>query len=161
MRFYTETNDQQTCFESLLFYSVVPPICLINARRDKTQSGLIVARSGLLVACYASLHPALSVRPLVRPPVGPSIRPSHFTFFGFLGLWPHCSCPSNQVTSNTVPAHLHATGVAVYPALFSWQILFHSLTKLSFFVSACYLFDSIKLKSLTGFDSKSAWIKKL
>ena len=68
-----------------------------------------------LVACYATLHPALSVRPSVCP----SVRPSHFTFFVFFcGLWPHCSCPSDQVTSNTAPAHPHATGVAVYPALF-------------------------------------------
>ena len=33
-----------------------------------------------LVACYATLQPALSVRPSVRR----SVRPSHFTFFGFL-----------------------------------------------------------------------------
>ena len=33
-----------------------------------------------LVACYATLQPALSVRPSVRRSVGPS----HFTFFGFL-----------------------------------------------------------------------------
>ena len=52
--------------------------------------------------------------------VGPSIRPSHFTFFSvFCSLWPHCSCPNDQVTSNTAPAHLHATGVAVYLTLFS------------------------------------------
>ena len=53
--------------------------------------------------------------------VGPSVRssvcPSHVTFLSFCGLWPHCSCPSGKVTSNTAPAHPHATGVAVYPAL--------------------------------------------
>ena len=37
-----------------------------------------------LVACYATLHPALSVRPLVCPSIGLSVRPSHFTFFVFL-----------------------------------------------------------------------------
>ena len=74
----------------------------------------------LFVPCYATLHPALSVRPSVRPSVRSSVRPSHFTFFVFFcGLWPHCSCPSDQVTSNTAPAHPHATGVAVYPALFT------------------------------------------
>ena len=31
---------------------------------------------------------------------------------------PHHSCPNDQVTSNAAPAHPHATGVAVYPALF-------------------------------------------
>ena len=40
-------------------------------------------------------------------------------FFGFCGLWTHCSCPSDQVTTNTAPAYPHATGVAVYLALFS------------------------------------------
>ena len=37
---------------------------------------------------------------------------------GFCCLWLHCSCPSDQVTSKTAPAHPHATGVAVFPALF-------------------------------------------
>ena len=27
------------------------------------------------------------------------------------------NCPNDQVTSNTAPAHSHATGVAMYPAL--------------------------------------------
>ena len=48
--------------------------------------------------------------------VCPSVR--HTTLFGFCGVWPHCSCPSDQVTSNTAPAHPHATEVAVYTALF-------------------------------------------
>ena len=68
------------------------------------------------VACYATLHPTLSVRRSVGPSVHPSICHTSL-FWGFCSLWPHCSCPSNQVTSNTAPAHLHATGVAVYPAL--------------------------------------------
>ena len=58
-----------------------------------------------------------SVRRSVRPSVGPSVRHT-LLFLGFCGLWPHCSCPNDQVTSNTAPAHPHATGVAVYPALF-------------------------------------------
>ena len=53
----------------------------------------------------------------VGPSVGPSVRHT-LLFLGFCGRWPHCSCPSDQVTSNTAPAHPHATGVAVYPALF-------------------------------------------
>ena len=54
--------------------------------------------------------------------VGPSVHPlvrHTLLFFGFCGLWPHCSCPNDEVTSNMAPAHPHATGVAVYPALFS------------------------------------------
>ena len=54
--------------------------------------------SFFLVACYATLHPALSVSPLVRPSVRPLVHPSHFTFFCFCGLWPHCTCPNNEVT---------------------------------------------------------------
>ena len=69
------------------------------------------------VACYPTLHPTLSVRPSVYlyvclsvcPSVRSSVRPS---------VRPHCSCPNDQVTSNTAAAHPHATGVAVYPALF-------------------------------------------
>ena len=67
--------------------------------------------------------------------VGPSVRPSvcwsvHHTllFFCFCGLWPHCSCPNDQVTTNTAPAHPHATGVAVYPALFGNISVFVSET---------------------------------
>ena len=63
-----------------------------------------------LVACYATLHPALSVVRLVGW--------SHFTFFNVFFLWPYCSCPTALVSSNMAPAHPHATGVAVYPALF-------------------------------------------
>ena len=37
-----------------------------------------------LVACYVTLHPALSVRWSIRWYVGLSVRSSHFTFWGFL-----------------------------------------------------------------------------
>ena len=76
-----------------------------------------------LVACYATLHPALSVRRSVRPSVGPSVRPSvghTLLFLGFWGFWHHCSCSNDLVTSIMAPAHPHATGVAVYPALLFW-----------------------------------------
>ena len=42
-------------------------------------------------------------------------------------LWPHCFCPNDLVTSNIAPARPHATGVAVYPALFSKTISFMQL----------------------------------
>ena len=57
-----------------------------------------------------------SVRRSVGLSVGLSVRHT-LLFLGFCGLWPDCSCPSDQVTSNTAPAHPHATEVAVYPAL--------------------------------------------
>ena len=63
--------------------------------------------------------------PSVCRSVGPSVRRSvhrstcHTLFFLFFGgFWYHCSCPNDMVTSITAPAHPHATGVAVYPALF-------------------------------------------
>ena len=40
----------------------------------------------------------------------------------FRHFWAHCSCPNAQVTrSITAPAHPHATGVTVYPALFHFE----------------------------------------
>ena len=44
---------------------------------------------------------------------------------GFCGLWPHCSYPNDQVNSITAPAHPHATGVAVYPALLNCKLFLH------------------------------------
>ena len=72
-----------------------------------------------LVACYATLHPALSVRWSVRW----SITLYSFFLF-FCGLWPHCSCSNDLVTSIMTPAHPHTTGVAVYPALFPFSVSF-------------------------------------
>ena len=67
------------------------------------------------------------VGPSVCPSIGWSVhllvRPSITLYF--FCLWPHCSCPNDQVTSNTAPApapapaHPHATGVAVCLALFN------------------------------------------
>ena len=84
-------------------------------KRRKKEEGISFVP--VLVACYATLHPALSVRLSVRPYVGPSVR--HTLLFRRLWFfWLYCSCPNAQLTSNMAPAHPHATGVAVYPALF-------------------------------------------
>ena len=71
--------------------------------------------------------------------VGRSIRWSHFIFFMFFILCPHCSCPNCLVTSNTAPARPQATEVTVYSALFlhprytpKLLSLFHFATLLSF-----------------------------
>ena len=74
-----------------------------------------------LVACYATLHPALLVRPSIGLSVHPSVHPSvgssilTLLFLVFGGLWPHCPCSNDQVIS--APAPLPATGVSVYAAL--------------------------------------------
>merc|ERR1712142_282785 len=57
------------------------------------------------------------VGPSVSPSVGPSIRHT-LLFLGVRVFWLHCSCPNDLVASITDPAHPHATGVAVYSALF-------------------------------------------
>ena len=61
------------------------------------------------------------VGPSVRGSVRRSVRRSvghTLLFLGFWDFWLQCSCPNDLVTSITAPAHPHATGVAVYPALF-------------------------------------------
>ena len=56
----------------------------------------------------------------VGPSVGPSVHPSVtlYFFWGLWDFWLYCFCPNDLVTSIQTPAHPHATGVAVYPALF-------------------------------------------
>ena len=74
----------------------------------------------VLFRCVRQEHISIKglVRPSVRPSVclsvRPSVRPSiihTLLFLGFCGLWPHCSCPNDLVTSNTAPAHPSATGI--------------------------------------------------
>ena len=86
-----------------------------------------------LVACHTphcwSVSPSVhwAVSPLGRWSICVSVCPSvHHTllFLGFRVLWPHCTCPNDLVASIAAPAHPHATGVAVYPALFLSVILF-------------------------------------
>ena len=117
-----EKKCKQKFTKNIVFMSVFMWIA-------KFKLHLIFVDHNVLVACYASLHPALSVHLSVHQSVclsvGPFVHPSvTLDFFG--GLRPHCSCPNDQVTSKTAPAHPHMTGVAVYLALFSdicreWQ----------------------------------------
>ena len=71
-----------------------------------------------LVTCnYTPDFVCWSFQTLVQPSVT-------LLFWGFWGLWPHCSCPSDQVTSDTAPAHSHRTWVAMYLSLFKHNINF-------------------------------------
>ena len=88
----------------------------ISEEREKKRGSIFLLT--FLAACYATLHPALSVRRSVRPSVRLSVR--HTLLFRRLwGFWLYRSCPNAPLTLNMAPAHPHATGVAVYPALFS------------------------------------------
>ena len=58
-----------------------------------------------------------SIRRSVRPSVHLSVRHT-LLFWRFGGFWLNHSCTNAPLTTNMAPAHPHATGVAVYPALF-------------------------------------------
>ena len=95
-----------------------------------------------LVACYATLHPALSARPSVCPTVRPSVHHT-LLFLVICGVWPHSISPNEEVTSIIAPAHPHATGVAVYPALFWWsQAIFNRIwhSKINFLILDFFIF---------------------
>jgi len=53
-----------------------------TSRQTKANPSLIFWKLFFLVACYATLHPALTVRLSVRP----SNNPSHFSFFAVYSL---------------------------------------------------------------------------
>ena len=78
---------------------------------------------------HATLQPALSVGWSVGRLVGRSVGRSAcwsvtlYFFFILLFFGPHCSCLNELVTSNMALALLHATSVAVYPALFGCSLL--------------------------------------
>ena len=73
----------------------------------------------LLITCYATRYPALSIRPSVDRSVSQwSVPIIPFGVFFFV-FWAYCSCANALVTfSITAPAHPHAIRVAMYPALF-------------------------------------------
>ena len=62
---------------------------------------------GFLVACYATLQPALSVRPSVRRSVGPSVHPfvgpSHFTYSALMGVLALLLLPKSSTDLNYGP----------------------------------------------------------
>ena len=89
----------------------------------------------------SSKNQSINQSPLCRS-VRRSFRPS-ITFFSFRGLWSHCSRQNDQVTSNSAPAHPHATGLAVYPT--SFVVPYRSLILL-------LIFFLLKLKGNDGIN---------
>ena len=57
---------------------------------------IFLGLKSFLVACYATLHPAMSVRRSVCQLVGPSVP--ILLFLCFCSFWLHCSCPNAPVT---------------------------------------------------------------
>ena len=88
------------CFLRAQFAPVYPPI---EVRKVFISSWLIIFNR-----MHVTLQHALTMGWLVGHVL---------LFFVILFFWPHCSCPNGLVTSNMAPAHLHATLIAVYPAL--------------------------------------------
>ena len=115
------------CFSHLRFvllFLFFPPLLFFlfsgRAQLQKIHPHSQIRRYAFLVACYATLYPALSVRPSVGRSVGRSVGwlvGPHFTFFMFLRSLASLHLPKCFSNSNTAPAHPHATKVAVYPAL--------------------------------------------
>ena len=106
-----------------------------------------------LVACYATLHPAMSVRQLVGRSVGRSVP--FFLFRRFWAFRAYSSCPDTLVTiSSTAPAHLHGARVAVYPAFFSWYFT-APFTYVFLCVESLHLVQTMFtfLRKKTGFGS--------
>ena len=102
-----------------------------------------------------TLHPALTIGWLVGRLVG------HILLFLILFFWRHCSCPNGQVTSTMAPAHLHATSVDVYPALFCFFVFSSWDPILTFYIARLWktlrktiCFYVINLLGPTGTSSR-------
>ena len=98
----------------LFFHNACP-------RHLKSRRDLLYLLLFLQMFCFMLLYNrlCLSIQPL-------------FILLYFCCLWPHCCCTNAVVISNTASAHLHATAVAVYLALFSNEPLstFYDLVKI-------------------------------
>ena len=111
--------------------------------------------SDIFSRVHATLQPALSV----GRSVGWSVGRSNFTFFMILLLWPHCSCPNSLVTSNMALAHLHATSVAVYPALFSHHFSYIASQELRPFLTKISSFSwvGVEGRNFINWATKRLW----
>ena len=114
-----EKKKKETTQKMVLLSKLGP---VHNSRKGARWTGEVcgqLERWVLLVACYATLHPAMSVCWLVCRLVGRLVNWSvpFLLFWRFWAFWAYSSCLYALVTSSTAPAHLQATRVAVYPAL--------------------------------------------
>merc|ERR1711911_536028 len=85
-------------------WSLVPP--LLKGGWHDHSSSYSVALKLDRISLYMSLNASLIQARLISEIV--VLRPTY--------------CPKYQLTSNMAPAHPHATGKAVYPALLSFKI---------------------------------------
>ena len=93
-----------------------------HAKQDKGYRWPHIALGRLVSCVLCDSIPlywlvGLSVHPSIHQSVCQSICHT-LLFWRFWGFWPHCSGPNAPLTSNMAPAHPHATGLAVYSALF-------------------------------------------
>ena len=131
MRSTAELGDEEGVSKLLhpadqeaVIMSAVNILARQESLESRSSSGETIAGNQLDGSLFFSRVLRDSTTLFVGPTDQRTVRPSvHHTllFSGFCSLWPHCSCPNDEVTSNTVPAHPHATGVAVYPALLKLQ----------------------------------------
>ena len=118
--FFEFTSEIAATRQMSLFLYDISMIEMSEIRSDPSQVSVhdaVLSSPEFLVACYATLHPALSIRRSVGRLVGP-----HFTFFIFLRSSASQHLPKCFSNSNTAHAHPHATKVAMYPALFHHKV---------------------------------------
>ena len=110
-----ESEEEKRLMALPLLSHLSPSLC----RQDKVSFLITFFSRVLRDSTPRFVSPSIrrSIGPLVRRSVCQSVCHT-LLLLGFCGGWPHSSCSYDQVTSNMAPAHPHATGVAVYPALF-------------------------------------------
>ena len=146
-------KTQKNCFRNYVYRSTLLRFSLLGIQLIEYSfhsffSNLLhVWTLTFLVACYATQHPAMSVGRSVGRSV--SWLVPFLLFWRFWAFWAYCSCPNALVTfSSTAPAHPHATGVAVYPALFTIPVYLFFMHKTDSIAYLSHEDDAVTLRQL-------------